>query len=276
MAKCAAETYKLSQILGNRRWLEGQRPFPHIVATDVFEPCFYKALEGDFNGILDRSFGSSNGGFSQKFAHYDAYAYALRPEITSPLSIFASVEWCRMLAAVTNVQATAHVNVALHHHSAGSCSGRVHNDLNPGWFYDYSASVASLRTILPRHELCSYRHGTGLGARSQKREVVRAATLLFYLCNGQWRRGDGGETGLYWEKGDALEEPAIAIAPLNNSLVTFECTPHSYHSFLTNKRTPRNAVIMWLHCEKDHVAARWGEDSIVYWPSAEHSEHGGL
>jgi hypothetical protein len=45
----------------------------------------------------------------------------------------------------------------------------------------------------------------------------------------------------------------------------FECTPVSYHRFCSNRRHPRNSVIMWLHRPWQDAVRRWGEEAIVRW-----------
>jgi hypothetical protein len=94
---------------------------------------------------------------------------------------------------------------------------------------------------------------------------ARAVALLYYVGNEEWRPGDGGETGLYAHRGVPVAAPDAAVPPVNNSLVLFECTPASFHTFLSNRRTVRNAVVMWLHRDYGEVTARWGETSLVRW-----------
>jgi Rps23 Pro-64 3,4-dihydroxylase Tpa1-like proline 4-hydroxylase len=97
----------------------------------------------------------------------------------------------------------------------------------------------------------------------RRREAVRAVAVIYYLNNPQWQPGDGGETGLYRTVRDAIEHPVAVVPPLNNSLVAFECTPGSYHTFRSNVRHPRNSVVIWLHVEKSAAIARWGESALV-------------
>ncbi|HXY91863.1 MAG TPA: 2OG-Fe(II) oxygenase, partial [Acidimicrobiia bacterium] len=179
---------------------------------------------------------------------------------TGPLALFHSRAWHDLIADIMGVDATGDVNISLHHHAPGSASGEVHNDLNPGWFVD-NGGVDDISVADPA--LCGYWFGEN--ARGPAYERIRAVAVLLYLANPEWRPGDGGETGLYAAATDPVDRPAAAIPPRNNSLLAFECTPASYHSFLTNRRVRRMSLIMWLHRPKDHVIRRWGEDSIVYW-----------
>ena len=89
--------------------------------------------------------------------------------------------------------------------------------------------------------------------------------VLFYLANEPWRPGDGGETALFHGAGGGIDRPAAVVPPVNNSMLAFECTPFSFHTFLSNVRTPRNSVVMWLHRPKSEVEERWTSRPIVYW-----------
>ncbi|WP_433757792.1 2OG-Fe(II) oxygenase family protein [Nocardia sp. CA-135398] len=91
---------------------------------------------------------------------------------------------------------------------------------------------------------------------------MRAVAVLFYFGNPDWRPGDGGETGLFAHIG-ANPVPALTVPPLNNSLLLFECTPRSWHSFVGDNVAARNSVMMWLHRPKEDVLRRWGGDSIA-------------
>ena len=91
-------------------------------------------------------------------------------------------------------------------------------------------------------------------------------SVLFIWPTGRWRPGDGGETALYASSSDApVAGPAPTVAPIDNSLVLFECTPYSWHTFLSNRVRPRESLVMWLHRTKQQTIERWGEASIAYW-----------
>ena len=139
----------------------------------------------------------------------------------------------------------------------------MHNDLNPGWFVDYE-SGDGINVV--RHEICSYTHGDIFVEGVAPKETVRAVVMLFYLNNPSWHPGDGGGTGLYHYQDDPVGKPAFIVPPINNSLLIFECTPYSYHSFVKNWHHPRNCVILWLHRSKDDAISRWGANKIIAWP----------
>jgi hypothetical protein len=247
----------LTDILANRRWIRCSDPFPHIVARDVFAADFYGELESAFRKALAR--GPGQPGEKDRFARnmrgYDAYEMVLSSTFSGPLEIFISRAWHDMLTGLVGFNSTRDVTCALHHHDAGSATGWVHTDLGLRWFTD-----------APRPDginlACSGRtpdaaHKAGLKARP----VVRAVAMLFYL-NNEWSPGDGGETGLYRSIQDPPDQPVGVAPPVNNSILLFECSPYSFHSFLKNHRHPRNSVNLWLHRPKAEVVARWGESKI--------------
>ena len=249
-------------VLKNRRWWYRQRPFAHFFASDVFVPTFYKELETAFREVLASGLHEkrSSGGFTRSGSGYDAYIYSFPVGIEGPLSFFISRGWHDLLASLVGIDVTGDVSAALHHHEPGSRDGIVHNDLNPGWF------VAQPRPdgINPANStLCNYNQGVPHEAGTTPIERTRAIAMIFFLNNAQWRAGDGGECALY-----SRSQPSgssTPIPPINNSLLIFECTPYSYHRFLSNRSNSRDSVILWLHRERQVVLERWGESAIVKW-----------
>jgi 2-oxoglutarate-Fe(II)-dependent oxygenase superfamily protein len=249
--------WELDDLLANRRWVRRSEPFPHVVAQDVFEPKFYAQLEQDFLRV-EREHPEV---FQRNMRGYDATSANVGEHAAGPLGIFVSRAWHDLIAGVAGVSATGDVHASLHHHDPGSASGWPHNDLNPGWFEGPAPGPDDVcLTSLPRVDYAKGPREAGTEAR----ETIRAVSVLFYLANPPWQPGDGGETGLFTSSA-AAAGPAQAVAPINNSLVLFECTPFSWHAFVSNRTKPRNSVVMWLHRPKDEVVQRWGEHSIVYW-----------
>lgn len=258
---------RLADILSRRAYWRRVHPFPHVVATDVFEPGFAGALSDAFQEHLGRGLasGADPDRFARRVPGYGAHVLNLRPATEGPLAVFLSRPWRDMLASLFSVEATLDVDAALHHHEVGSPTGWVHNDLNPGFFVDrprpdgINASDA---------EACDYQRGTAAPGLGPVRETVRAVAVLYYLSNEPYEAGDGGETGLYGSAGDRVSEPAAMVPPVNNAMVAFECTPRSYHAFLSNRKKPRSCVAMWLHRRREEVVRRWGERSIERWPGS--------
>ena len=240
-------------------------PFPHFVVTDVFDTYVYRSLEATFQAILMRGFSHSptSDRFSRSISGYDAYAMNFSHVLDEPLRIFLCPNWHRMLASVVGVDATGDVSGGLHHHSPGSRSGSVHNDLNPAWFIG-EPNVGTTR--LPDPDLCDYYSGYKGSPNVAAREMIRAVAMIFYLNNPPWSPGDGGETGLYDTGESRVEYPAVSVPPINNSMLIFKCTPYSYHSFISNRTKRRNSIVMWLHRPIEEAISDWGAHKIVRWP----------
>jgi hypothetical protein len=251
------EQRPLSELLANRRWVRRAEPFPHVIAQHVFVDEFYAQLHRQFEQIAREH----PEAFTRGIANYDAAAADVEHYADGPLGVFVSREWHDVVAGIVGVAATGDVTAALHHHDPGSRRGWPHNDLNPGWFGGRPPASEELR--MQNVDGVNYRTGSrpdGVPAR----ETVRAVSLLFYLGNGEWQVGDGGETGLFASYDSERAGPAVVVPPINNSLVLFECTPYSLHAFL-GTNTPRNSMVMWVHRDKADAVRRWGEHSIVYW-----------
>lgn len=250
-------------VLHNRRWWRRERPFAHFFATDVFAPAFYEALVTAFREVLDKGLSETrkSGRFSRAASGYDAYIHALPADVDGPLAFFISRGWHDLLASLTHVEATGDMSAALHHHEPHSSDGIIHNDLNPGWF----VSRPRADGINPADSrACNYNRGTPHAPGTAPIERTRAVAMIFFLNNEDWGAGYGGECGLYaTREGDP--QPDARIAPVNNSILVFECTPCSFHRFLGNRDLARDSVILWLHREKTHAVERWGERAIVKW-----------
>lgn len=253
-----------AEILANRRWRHRQKPFPHFVAENVFISEFARALEQDFQEILNRGLAEYNDPerFARNMLNSDAYAWNFPPEIEGSLAVFYSLAWHELLCCLTKVECTMDVNGALHHHHVHSRNGSVHRDLGVGWFSTQKRRDGVNPMDLSR---CSYTHGTVGAQTAHSRETVRAVTMIYYLANQRWSPGDGGETGLYESAFDPVERPSVTVPPVDNSLLIFENTPDSYHSFIANPRNTRNSVILWLHRTKESTIKRWPAEHIYKW-----------
>ena len=254
----------LANVLSNRRWLRRDLPFPYVTATEVFRPDIYSDLVHSFHELLARGLSEQpcEDRFSRNMQNYDAYSLNLHPRFHVPLELFISRPWHDLLAGLFGITATGDMVGGLHHHLPNSKSGFIHNDLNPGWFVGEPSANDVIRSDPAK---CNYHNGVSTQSTSTPREEVRAAALIFYLANGDWQPGDGGETGLYTNAYSNPHQPAATVPPIDNSLVAFECTPRSWHAFLANVRRPRNSLVVWVHRPKQEVVERWGAQSIVNW-----------
>jgi hypothetical protein len=245
----------LASVLAHRRWVRRARPFPHVVASDVFVPDFYADLESHFRRL------QQSGSFGKTIRNYDAGNANLRDHADGPLGIFGSRAWHDLVAGLFGVRATGDITVGLHSHPPGGRRGWPHNDLNPGWFPAAAPQPDEARFDSPEID---YQRGTrpdGVEAR----ETVRGVAVLYYLANAEWQPGDGGETSLYAGGTAGTQGIGVRVPPVNNSLVMFECTPFSWHSYAGSARNERNCLVMWVHRSKDDVIATWGEQSIAHW-----------
>jgi len=255
VAESAAPPW-FTDLFAHRRWIRRVEPFPHIYARDVFVPEFYGRLADELTRVRrDRP-----EAFGAVAADYGAIGASLTGLRDGPLALFLSRKWHDLIARVAGVATTGDVEGSVHHHPPGSPSGSPHNDLNPAWFKGSVPGPGEVRTVDPEVDLKS-------GPRTPEvfaRETVRAVAVLFYFGNPDWQPGDGGETALYAHIG-TNPVPALTIPPLDNSLLLFECTPRSWHTFVGNNAAARNSVVMWLHRPKEDVVRRWGGDSIAQW-----------
>jgi len=244
----------LAAVLENRRWLRRTAPFTHVIVRDVFTLSVYRRLLAGFEDLLATVLGRAY------LENHDIHGTTLTPDWVEGFAPLLSRGWHDLLAGVFGVQATGHVLCGIHHHLVGSASGFPHNDLNSGWFAN-EPSPGSIELSAPYQ--VDYVTGERLVETAEPKETVRAVAAIYYLGNPKWSPGDGGTTGLYKGPADAVDRPLLEIPPCNNSLFAFECTPKSYHGFISNRRHPRNSIIMWLHRPKSEVIARWGEHAIV-------------
>lgn len=259
-------------VAGRNRWLRFEQPFPHVVGTDVFRAEVYRAMEQQFRAWLDRGLSDTPTGtdtmFSRAMGKYDAYGYNFSHDNAGAFTVLLSRAWCTLLADIFDVKTTHHANLGLHHHLPGSRSGWPHTDLAPGWFLDDVADPDWYSLSDPA--LIDYQTGRVHAAGESGVEEVRSVAALFYLANEPWRPGDGGETALFAGAGNDPDRECWTVPPVNNSILVFECTPFSFHTFRTNVRKPRNSLVMWLHRPKAVVTSRWDSRSIVNWTTDGH------
>ena len=252
-----ASTRSLSEVIHNRRWTFADLPFPHVLAENVFERETYLDMVTAFRTLFD-----DGANFHRDMPGFDASGYLLAAALPPPLDIFVSRPWHDLLCGLFDVRGTGHVSGGFHHHEPGGRPGGIHNDLNAGWFPE-PGGAGRVRLADPAR--CSYGRGETSEPGLEPVRAIRAVSLIFYLANPPWRPGDGGETGLFRHQDDDLRHPAVAVPPIANSLIAFEATPWSFHSFLGGSRNVREALVMWTHRAPAEVEARWGKGVVVPW-----------
>ncbi|MEU7763804.1 2OG-Fe(II) oxygenase family protein [Nocardia sp. NPDC049190] len=247
-----------AELLAHRRWVRRTQPFPHVYARDVFVPEFYQRLTDE----LDRVRRDHPALFGSIAEGYSADGVRLAEMRDGPLAVFTSREWHDLIARVGGVDATGDVEGSVHHHPPGSPFGWPHNDLNPAWFPGAAPGADEVRLPDDTVDTKTGDRAPGVVAR----ETVRAVAVLFYFGNPGWAPGDGGETALYDHVADARAVPSVTLVPpLDNSLILFEVTPRTWHTFAGNNVRDRNSVVMWVHRAKADAERRWGGDLIVHW-----------
>ncbi|MGK8502443.1 2OG-Fe(II) oxygenase family protein [Nocardia asiatica] len=246
------------ELFAHRRWIRRSHPFPHVYARDVFVPEFYQRLADELRRVRRERPGL----FETVAAGYSADGIRLADLRDGPLGVFSSREWHDLVARLGAVEATGDIEGSVHHHEPGSPFGWPHNDLNPAWFPGPPPDRDDVRLPDGTVDIKTGARAPGVVAR----ETVRAVAVLFYLGNPGWQPGDGGETALYDHVADGAALPSVVLVPpLDNSLLLFEVTPRSWHTFAGNNVRDRNSVVMWVHRTRADAERRWGGDKIVHW-----------
>lgn len=195
-------------------------------------------------------------GVTRKNANYDADIVAINHVRADAFAPFFSPSWIDTLYRLMAYPNRGRVDGGLHSSAPGSRTGWIHTDFCSGWFDEPGDVITT--PFFPDRAVCDYFTGRAKRPSARPTEYVRVATLIFYLCNDGWHSGDGGETALY-SSGQAGPRTTVELVPpLNNSLLLFPCSPHSYHHFVTNPRLTRNSIILWIHATVEDVVAEWG------------------
>lgn len=228
----------LQPLLASRRWRWRTSPFPHVVAENVFAADVYQRLAVDYRALLkDAGYNSNN----------DFFGSSLVLGQCGSLELFLSRAWYTLFSKLFRADGPGFLKAGVHRHRPASRNGFPHNDIWP----------EPVGTDFIR-----------LGGRSER--AVRAVAILYYLNNGPWSPGDGGETGLYRDWKDPVSEPAESVPPRDNTLLAFGCNPHSYHAFLSNRKR-RDSVISFVYLGLDDYLTLWGEEGVRQY--AEYGRH---
>jgi hypothetical protein len=231
-------------------------PFKHMVIPDLFETSVLERLKRNFS---ERT--QAPNVQRSRTKNYDAEMLTLVDDDRCLFSPFLDFEWLRLVSRALSIDPCFEVSGALHSHPVGSRSGWVHNDYNPGWF---ARSARDGEVYLSTSSACEYK--TGNTPPSSPRPIcrMRYLTLIYYLNNPPWNPGMGGETGIYLSKRQSIDEAEIFVPPHENTLLVFECTPHSWHTFRTSN-FQRNSLTLWLHREFEQAKREWPHHEPVYW-----------
>jgi hypothetical protein len=238
-------------------WSVHTLPFRHVQARNVFEERTYDRLVESFKEIKARGASDPSTRLAKTpGSTYDALTLAMRQDLRALFSPIFDADWLAMLAAragLRTADVTTAVDGGLHHIPKGSSSGWVHHDCCSGWF---NGPAPAEGVHLPDRRMVDYFLGTPRRPQAQPVEYIRSASMIYYLMNDGWKAGMGGETGLYPGSKAAFGRGAY-VPPVNNSLVLFQCSPHSYHRLAANPGLDRHSVVLWLHSTVDVATARW-------------------
>lgn len=139
---------------------------------------------------------------------------------------------------------------SVHLHKPNSPTGWIHND------FHYCNFVWSPNSdgINPAAEGANYQYG--YDQRPDVLKCFRSVALLYYFGNEAWSEGDGGETYLFRSKN--WNDVFMKVPPINNTLLAFEVTPQSWHSFVENTKNDRTAAAFWYHSQPVVSAQKFG------------------
>jgi hypothetical protein len=238
--------------LSEKSWQIFQAPFPWVYVQDIFPTDIYRQLSMSFQNVIHGE------GVKQSVRQYDATIRRINTENSDLFFPFFDRVWIETLAAAFGAKPTSEIDAALHAHPAGSRAGWIHNDFNPGYFYPSSAGLT-----FSNDNNCDYRTGSGVDSDLVAKRM-RHITIIFYVANDGWSPDQGGETGIYKSSSQTVDQPTARIAPINNSLFAFECSPHSYHAFMGTKG-PRNSLTIWLHRPIENAREEWPYHDPVHW-----------
>jgi hypothetical protein len=242
--------------IGSVAWWTYRDPFRHFRARDVLDSNAYQQICSEFSAIADTTQGGRDGAYrlARTNPKYDALMLGVDSNLAPSFAPFFSRDWFQYLYRLIRLPELLRIDGGLHSSPEGSGDGWIHSDLCSGWFDESSAESGPF----PNRKKCDYFSGKARTSDAKPVEYVRAATMIYYLCNDGWCPGDGGETGLYASSRLGANAPVELVQPLNNSLLLFECSPHSYHRFVANPGRVRNSIILWLHATVERSVSTWG------------------
>jgi 2OG-Fe(II) oxygenase superfamily len=238
------------------KWWGHKYPFRHFRAESVLDVDAYERVSSAFVSILETTEGRNIGPYrlAKTNPKYDALMLGMNEDLARSFDPFFSQAWLRELYKFVGLPEVNRIDGGLHSSPQGSHDGWIHNDLCSGWFDESSPEPGPF----PNRKMCEYFNGTPKSKGAKPTEYIRAATMIYYLCNDGWRPGDGGETGLYPSSRMGLHTEFESVPPINNSVLLFECSPHSYHRFIANPGRTRNSIILWLHTSVARAESMWG------------------
>lgn len=229
-------------------------PFRYLLINDALPTDSYLEVISSYNKIVFDAKSQQS-----KSAGYDADIFLLNNESVHLFASLVSQEIVEALAAKFDKKLESTIDAALHLHRPSNRSGWIHSDFSPGWFDGNKTENLQLSNTGG----LNYRNGKTISKIVKPVMHIRAVTVIYFL-NNQWALNDGGQTGIYDSHLSAVDQPLIAVPPVSNSFLAFECCPHSYHSFISNKNL-RHSITYWCHSTPEAIKTRWPIERLAYW-----------
>lgn len=245
-------------IVNYGNWYEHSSPFKHYRADNVLDSKTYAKIGANFIALQNGELKNSNGETYQleKLSqNYDALMLGMDNELANYFKPFFTIDFLKSIADFLNIPFNYQIDGGLHSNPKNSKTGWIHNDLCYAYFD--SNYFKEDKLTFPKRDSCDYFTGRKTNDSASPQKFVRAAALIYYLCNHNWKDGDGGETALYSAKNISRDTISELVAPKDNSLILFECSPHSYHRFVNNPGRTRNSLIFWLHSTPEFSESQW-------------------
>jgi hypothetical protein len=236
-------------------WWDIHSPFRHIVVENLLESSQYAELSNRFKSLRAGSDRFPGRDFRRSSEKYDALILPMDSDLSREFLPFFDAPWLISIASLIGIPFLPVVDGALHSSPPGSRTGWIHSDYCSAWFHNDSTLDGGI--LFPDRSRCDYFTGKVKSGPATPRRYVRAVSLLYYLNNDDWQPGDGGETELLAASREFPRASVKRVEPLNNRLLIFPCSRHSFHRFIANRRE-RNSLILWMHVTPAMANTLWG------------------
>lgn len=249
-------------------------PFNHVTILNAFEPLVVENLESVFNRNVAKSAPIGKVGETGEY-FYSAVNYT--PDLldinNSAISILASNALRELVCSILNVQTVPALMLGSHRHNPPSRDGWIHTDCAIVSFPPDGPRVNGFNVFQPNTG-CNYSDDSR-DRQPTSLKLARSVACLYYFGNRDWQQGDGGETALF-----AIDRmsPVKKVAPIHNTLLAFEISPVSFHSYQACPNHTRDSFIWWYHSNvswmEEHHSDKFthrrllGEDPWDRWTDA--------
>lgn len=208
-------------------------PFKYYVLRDVFNENIYKSIVK--NCILSTANTPVYADTAGATSNYRGRLQNISSEsIGLGSDFFVSDTWKNFNMKMFNLMLTEYIALSFHVHDAPAQKGFTHTDFN-------------ICSFSEKPDNKDYQLIDVVNYASDKDDhfikMMRSAAFLYYFNNhsDSINTGDGG-TDIF----DHNKKLCSTVNATNNSLLCFEVTPESYHSF-AGSTYQRSALVGWLH-----------------------------